>query len=324
MKLGYYPGCTLKNAARNFEASALASLRALGIEAEELPRWNCCGTVFSLATDDLIHHVATARNLLRAQEAGSDAVLTLCAMCYNTLKRSNERLRRFPGELQTINDFMSDETAKYRGRMRVLHLLELLRDETTFAGLAKKVVRPLAGLRVASYYGCYLTRPAGIGCDDLENPVLLDEIMTALGATAMPFPHQSECCGSYQTVNEPDLVAERAFQILTSARRHGADCVAVSCPLCAFNLDHRQRRTREIYPDFVPLPVFYFTQLTALALGCDETSLLLDLHAVDPRPVLRKRGLLSPAPHPALSPQMAGRGINIVTSSPPSRGRGKR
>ena len=75
MKLSYYPGCTLKNHAKNFEESTLCSLKHLGVEVEELSRWNCCGTVFSLATDDLIHHVAPIRNLIRVKEANTDTVM---------------------------------------------------------------------------------------------------------------------------------------------------------------------------------------------------------------------------------------------------------
>jgi heterodisulfide reductase subunit B len=99
MKISYYPGCTLKTNAKNFEDSTLCSLKALGIEVEEIDRWNCCGTVFSLATDDLIHHVAPIRNLIRTKQAGSDAVMTLCAMCYNTLKRANEKVKSDPDSL---------------------------------------------------------------------------------------------------------------------------------------------------------------------------------------------------------------------------------
>ena len=48
MKIPYYPGCTLKTQARNLETSALNVAEKLGIQLIELPRWNCCGTVFSL------------------------------------------------------------------------------------------------------------------------------------------------------------------------------------------------------------------------------------------------------------------------------------
>lgn len=291
-KISYYPGCTLKNNARNFEDSALCALERLGYEVRELERWNCCGTVFSLATDDLMHHLAPVRNLIRTKEAGSDAVLTLCAMCYNTLKRSNERVKGDADSLEKINDFMDREKVKYAGDVRVLHLLEILRDEVTFPGLAGKVVRKPNGLRVANYYGCLLVRPKGIGLDDLENPVVLENLMTALGIESVEFPYRTECCGAYQTVDEPRAVAERTHRILTSARRQGADLLTVSCPLCAFNLDHRQKETARLYSDFTPLPVVYFTQLLALGLGCPEEAMRFDLHYVDPRPTLKKKGVL--------------------------------
>ena len=291
MKLSYYPGCTLKSNAKNFEDSALCSLAKLGIEVAELPRWNCCGTVYSLATDDLIHHIAPVRNLIFSKEAKADALLTLCAMCYNTLKRANERLRKNSEDRDAINRFMDTEGLAYEGDVKVLHLLELLRDVVTFENVAKKTVRPLTGLKVASYYGCLLVRPKEIGLDNMENPQVLENLMTALGAQSIDFPHKTECCGAYQTVDNPGIVAERTYAIITSARTRGADVVAVSCPLCAFNLDNRQRETADLYPDFKKMPILYFSQLLGIALGCPEEALRFDLHDVDPKPVLKRKGL---------------------------------
>jgi heterodisulfide reductase subunit B len=292
MKISYYPGCTLKNHAKNFEDSTLCSLNKLGINVEELPRWNCCGTVFSLATDDLIHHVAPIRNLIRTKELDSDKLMTLCAMCYNTLKSANERLKSDPESLDKINDFMYREKIKYEGDVKVLHLLELLKDEIKFEAIIQKVIKPLKDLKVASYYGCLLVRPKEIGLDDVENPTILETLVTVLGAEPVDFPYKTECCASYQTVDKPEIVADRTHQILTSAQSHGADIVVVSCPLCAFNLDHRQKETLKQYPEFKNIPILYFTQILAIALGCSEDALRFDLHYIDPKPVLKEKGLI--------------------------------
>lgn len=292
MKLSYFPGCTLKNHAKNFEDSALCVLKKLGIEVEELPRWNCCGTVFSLTTDDLIHHVAPIRNLLRTKQQHSDKLLTLCAMCYNTLKRSNERMRNEPENLDVINELMYKEEGRYEGDVDVVHLLEVIKDDISFDGIKRKVVKPLKDLKVASYYGCYLVRPKEIGFDDAENPNIMDQLMLTLGGTAVDFPFKTECCGAYQTVDKPDVVADRTHQILSSASQQGADVVVVSCPLCAFNLDQRQKETVKKFPDFKNIPVLYFSQLMAVALGCGEESLRLDLHYIDPKPILQEKGLI--------------------------------
>lgn len=293
MKISYYPGCTLKNNAKNFEDSTLCSLRSLGVEVEELPRWNCCGTVFSLATDDLIHHVAPIRNLIRVKESNTNRVMTLCAMCYNTLKRANERVKADPESLDKINKFMAPrEKVEYEGDVQVLHLLELLRDEIKFENIAKKVVKPLKNLKIASYYGCLLVRPKEIGLDDAENPVVLENLMNALGSKAVDFPYKTECCAAYQTVDKPEVVADRTYQIITSAQTQGAEVISVSCPLCAFNLDHRQKETSQKYLDFKSMPILYFTQLMAIALGCPGERLRFDLHYIDPRPLLKGKGLI--------------------------------
>jgi len=292
MKVSYYPGCTLKSNAKNFEDSALCALRELGVDVQELRRWNCCGTVYSLATDDLIHHLASIRNLIRVKEEQSDSVMTLCAMCYNTLKRVNERIKADPESLEKIHKFMDEEKIPYQGDVKVRHLLELLREDIKFEAIGKKVKKPLHNLKVASYYGCLLVRPKEIGLDDMENPTVLDDLAAVLGAEAVDFPYKTECCGAYQTVDKPETVADRTYSIVTSARGRGAEVISVSCPLCAFNLDHRQKETAKKHSDFKKVPILFFTQLLAIAMGCEERDLRLDLHYVDPKPLLRQKGLI--------------------------------
>jgi heterodisulfide reductase subunit B2 len=292
MKLSYFPGCTLKTHAENFDDSTVAAFERLGMEVEELDRWNCCGTVHGLAADDLIHRMAPITNLIRAKEAAADAFVTGCAMCYNTLARANLHVRQDPAALAAINDFLSLESTEYRGEIDVLHLLQLVRDRIGLDAIAGRVQRPLNGLRVACYYGCLLVRPREAAIDDTEQPKVMEDLILALGGTPVPFPLKTECCGAYQVVADPRVVAERTRAIVTSACRNGADLVAVSCPLCAHNLDRRQAEARQVEPDLGQLPVFYFTQLMALALGCTEEVLRLERHCVDPRPPLAVRGLL--------------------------------
>lgn len=291
-KLTYYPGCTLKNHARNFDVSTVSSMGSLDVEIEELPRWNCCGTVHCLSSDNVINRVAPVTNLIRVKETGSSEFMTGCAMCYNTLKRANIDVKKRADVLETINEFVYLEETKYAGEVDVLHLLEYLRDRVTFEKLAAKVKKPLTGLKVACYYGCLLVRPKEVAFDDVENPVVMEDLITALGGTPVPFPMKADCCGAYHTVGKPDIIADRTDRIMGSAAEFDADVVVVSCPLCAYNLDFRQVDAKELNPDFKHLPVLYFTQLMVLAFGCDESALRFDLHHVDPKPVLAGCGLI--------------------------------
>jgi heterodisulfide reductase subunit B len=296
-RLPYYPGCTLKTTADNFEVSALASAEALGIELVELPRWNCCGTVFSLTDDDLIHHVAPVRNLIRVQEMnrnggvkGENRLVTLCSMCFNTLKRANLLVKENPDDLKTINDFMYLED-DYEGNVEVIHFLELLRDLGPGA-IAQRVSRPLDGLRVAPYYGCMMLRPKEIGIDDPEEPSIQKDILAALGAEVVYNHYMRLCCGSYQTMHEKQAVASLVYDIISHARADGAEAISTSCPLCAFNLESRQKEIKETYPDFEEFPVFYFTQLMALAFGLEPRSCGFDRNHASALRLLEGKQLL--------------------------------
>ncbi|MBK1730703.1 CoB--CoM heterodisulfide reductase iron-sulfur subunit B family protein [Thiococcus pfennigii] len=292
MKLSYFPGCTLKNHARNFEDSTLYAMERLGVEAVELDRWNCCGTVYSLSADDLMRRVAPIRNLIRAKEAGNRQLMTGCSMCYNTIKRANIHVRHSAPDLALMNAFMYEEPVDYAGDVDVVHVLEVVRDQIGFQALREKVVKPLAGLKVACYYGCLLVRPKEAAFDDAENPTVLEDLVEALGGEPVAFSHKTECCAAYQTVDKPHIVADKTYQIIGAAQSQGADTVLVSCPLCAFNLDQRQALTRQTYGDFRTLPVVYFTQLMAIALGGPESVLRLDLHHTPAAPLLSAKGLL--------------------------------
>lgn len=296
-KIPYYPGCTLKTTAKNFEKSAIAAARALGIELLEIPRWNCCGTVFSLTDDDLIHHVASVRNFIRVQEMNDyglvkneNRLVTLCAMCFNTLKSTSLRVKDNAEDLKKINDLMYREE-DYQGKVEVLHFLELLKT-LGFEKIRTRVKKPLKGLKIAPYYGCMILRPQEVGIDDPEDPTIQRDLLESLGADSVDTPYKRVCCGSYQTVKEKQIVAELAYDILSHARKEGAEALATVCPLCAFNLDNRQKEVKASHPDFEEMPVFYITQLMAIAFGLGNEFYGFDQNYIDPRPLLQRKSLI--------------------------------
>ena len=291
MDLSYYPGCTLKTKARGLEDAAVATMAVLGVNLVEIPRWNCCGAVYSLADDDLVHHLAPVRNLIRAHEQGADKISTSCSFCYNTLKRANQLVQRDEVKRRTLNDFMEEEK-DYHGEVAVVHLLEVLRDDIGWDNISAKVKVPLHDLRVAPYYGCTLLRPQEIAIDRMERPTILHQLLEAIGAEAVDFPFSTECCGSFQIISNPDSVTQRAWDILSSALRKGAEALVLTCPLCYFNLGQRQEELKQKYSDFPGLPIFYFSQLLALALALDSKVCHLELNYVDPLPLLVSKKIL--------------------------------
>ncbi len=291
MKLAYYPGCTLKTKAANLERAALTALEVLGVEVTELERWNCCGAVFSLADDDLIHQVAPLRNLIRVQQAGCDTVVTLCSQCYNTLARANALVREDASKLETLNAFMDTEP-DYDGSVEVLHYLTLLRDQVGWEKLAAKVVRPLDGLRVAPFYGCTLVRPTEVSIDPLGEGVL-EGFLRALGAEPVPSAAATECCGAYQMLAHPEEGLRRAGQVIAAVNSAGAEVIALSCPLCEYNLGTRQPDVLAQDEALEAVPTLYFTQLLGIALGLEPDTLRLDLSGEPTRALLEAKHLLA-------------------------------
>jgi heterodisulfide reductase subunit B2 len=277
MKISYYPGCTLKTKAKNLEDAAVAAMAALGVEFEELPRWNCCGAVHSLTDDDLIHQVAPVRDLVRAMEQGSEKVVTLCSMCYNTLARANVLMRNDEVKRKTINDFM-DEEKDYHGEVEVLHFLSFLRDEIGWDKLRQAIKVPLTGLKVTPYYGCTLVRPRDVAVDPPGSQQLFTDFLEVLGATVVVSPAATLCCGSYQILANPEAAMNVAATIVEWAGKVDADAMVLSCPLCEFNLGKKQADLLEQKKVSKEVPTFYFTQLLAVALGLGPEACRFELN----------------------------------------------
>ncbi len=298
LKIPYFPGCTLKTHAKNFELSALRCAEKLGIEMVELPRWNCCGAVSSIASDDLMKQLAPVRNFIRVEEMNAAGLvkneyrlLTLCSMCFNTLKRTNLRVKSSPEELKSVNEFMYKEK-DYEGRVEVIHFFELLR-EMGFNRVRDTVTKPLEGLKFAPYYGCLLLRPKEVGIDNPESPVIVEEFISSLGAEPVSnWEARSRCCGSYHTVSNKSVVVKSIYGIIENARKYGADAIITSCPLCAFNLDRRQEEIIKTNSEFKPMPILYFSQAMAIAFGFDKAVAGLKDNYIDPEPLFIERGFI--------------------------------
>jgi len=286
----YFPGCTLYTKAKNFDQTARNCSTLLGFELKELTNWTCCGATFPLATDNIMALLPPARILARAKQEGT-TLTTLCAVCFNVIKRTNRLIQDDGEKREKINTFME---TNYQGDLRIVHYLEILKQDLGFPRLKESVKKNLGGLKAAAYYGCMLLRPfEEMKFDDKERPTLFEDFLEALGATPVDFPYKIECCGSFQSVGSPDVATECAYRILGSAIKNGAEVVVSTCPMCTFNIDHKQADIREKHLDFKKIPVLYFTQLLGLAMGLDPRTLGFDQNFVDPLPFLKEKGLLS-------------------------------
>jgi len=258
MKYSYYPGCTLRNKAKDLDQWARQCALALGFELEEIEEWQCCGGVYPLGSDEIASKLPSVRALNDAKEHGQGLV-AVCSACYHVLKRVNDDMANVADIQTRANNYMALETP-YKGETKVLHYLEVLRDVIGFDELKKKVVNPLTGRKIGAYYGCLLLRPSDVmAFDDPEDPTILEDFIRALGAEPVLYPYRNECCGGYISLKDPELANSLCDRITDSAAGFEAECLVTACPLCKYNLAKSDK-----------LPVVYFTELLAEALGIKE------------------------------------------------------
>lgn len=261
MTYSYYPGCTLKNKAKDLDRYARLAAQALGITMEEIADWQCCGAVYPQAQDEIATRLSSVRTLMAAREKGQD-LLTLCSACHHVVKRVNLDMKNNEDIRFKVNNYMKPEVP-YAGETTVVHYLEMLRDTVGFEELAKKVVAPLKGRKIAAYYGCMLLRPSSeMQFDNPENPTIIEDFIRAIGAEPVIYPDRNSCCGAYCTLEDKAATDAKSGKILACAASFGADTVVTACPLCQYNLKHAASDTSPA--------VVYFTELLAEALGVKE------------------------------------------------------
>jgi heterodisulfide reductase subunit B len=282
LKYSYYPGCSLESMAKEYDHSVRAAARMLGVDLVELEDWSCCGASSGHCTNRQLSLALPARNLALAEKEGRD-VAVACAACFLRFRQTNHDLR--------ADSTLRQETEKvigeaYQGKVDVRHLLDIFVREVGLEEIKRRVQRPLEGLKLVSYYGCYLVRPPEVTqFDDPENPTIMDDLLSALGAESLDWSHKVECCGGNHMLSRPDIVVRLVGDICQAAAEAGASAIVTACPLCEANLDTRQE---------AKLPIFYFSELLALALGAETgtVSSWLKRHMHDPAALLSSHKLL--------------------------------
>ena len=259
MKVSYFPGCTLKNKAKDLDLYAYRSAEALGVTLEEIENWQCCGGVFTTAQNEVATKLSSVRALKYASDRNQPLV-TVCSACHNVIKQTNHAMQTNKEFSDKVNRYMAADGG-YAGEAEVYHYLEMLRDLVGFDKVKEAVVNSLKGKKIAAYYGCLLLRPGKVmAMDDVENPRIMEDFIRAIGAEPVVYAMRNECCGGYVTLESPELAKAKSQSVVANAKACGADVVVTACPLCRYNLEKNG----------ADIPVIYFTELLAEALGVKE------------------------------------------------------
>ncbi len=299
MKYSFFPGCSLERNAAAYLTSTMAIAKPLDIELVEIEDWNCCGATEYISLNKTAAFALIARNLAQAaKNDGLKEMVAPCSACYLNLRKVDHYLAIDPALNKDVNTALAAGALSYTpGSVKTRHLLDVVVNDIGYDAVQAKVTKPLSGLRVAPYYGCFIVRP---GFDELwdshEYPTSLDRLLKALGAEVVDFPMKAHCCGGHMTQVSEATGMEMIRRLIKGADDYKADMIVTLCPMCQLNLDAFQSAMNRRFKTNYHMPILYFTQMMGLAFGMDAATLGIGSELVSARTALAKIGVDVPVP----------------------------
>ena len=285
MKYAFFPGCVSRGGCPELYPATKLICERLGIELQEMPAASCSGAGVLQEKNELLGDTLNARTFAMA-EALDLPILTICSTCQGVMSQANHRLKD-PEYLAKINGYLAEEGLEYKGNARPKHLLWVLIEDIGLEKLLSLITRPLAGLRMAPFYGCYIVRPTD-ALEFEENPerqTALEQIIETIGATVVDFEGKTRCCGfPILTINESNSMAMVGKHTL-EAKDLGADAMITPCPLCHLNLDSFQPKAAAQVGRPIGMPILHMPQAIGLAMGLSPHDMGLRRHIVNTTPL---------------------------------------
>ena len=277
----FYPGCSSerKASAANYMVSVESMCKTLDIKLNEIPDWNCCGASIGYAEGgELPRHIMNARNIaLSEQHNPNQDIVATCAACWLGTKETQERIHGSEELLADVREILKDAGLSYEGKQPVRHMVEVLIEDLGYDELAKPVVKPLDGIKIAGYVGCQTNRPFGVDGESFENPKYLDKLVETMGGEPLEkYEEKVTCCGGALAFSEPEKSQAQIKKIIESAYDHGADMIVTPCPVCQMNVEVYQDQINKRYNTKFKIPVTYYSQLMAVAYGASAKEAGLD------------------------------------------------
>jgi heterodisulfide reductase subunit B len=278
MAFSYFPGCSLKAPGHENNLSLIAFSKAVHVDLIELADWNCCGSSSAHAIDPTVAALLPQRNLSLAPKGRP--LLAACPSCLLRLKQSHLELVR---DKKKQAAYEKRWQTPFDPKLEIIHFFDLF-SRIDLSRYLDNGENRLNGIRFAPYYGCMLARPPDLRFEANYHG-LMENVLTRLGAVPLSWGYGARCCGTFLSAAKPDLATSVVNGIVSGAMDVEAECLVTACAMCHLNLEIRCTLQKKI-------PILHFSELLSLALGTIDPKRWFPKHLVDPRPLLKQRGLL--------------------------------
>lgn len=280
MKYALFLGCNIPARVKQYNLSARAVLKKLGVDVVDIREFNCCG--YPIKNSDFKTSLLfSARNLALAEKENL-AILTLCQCCFGTLKKAAHLFKEDIGLKDEVNAFLSKERLSYHGKVEVKHFLSVLHKEISTTAIKEKISNGFKKLKIAAHHGCHALRPSDVmQFDDPVAPVLFDELVNVTGAESVDWSMKTECCGAPLLGINDDLSMMLTEKKLANGKAAGADFLCAACPWCQLQFDTVQKLMEAKGRSNHNLQSILYPQLLGLAMGIPGEELGIEMNQKD-------------------------------------------
>jgi heterodisulfide reductase subunit B len=279
MKYALFLGCNIPARVDQYDASARAVLRQVGVQLKDIREFSCCGYPMR-NVDQKAFLLSSAVNLALAEKAELD-ILALCKCCFGTLKEA-EHLLKEQGTLQKeVHGLLAQKGLKYTGKIQIKHFLSVLYHDVGLDSLKSNITRKYKNCNIATHYGCHALRPSKITrFDDPVAPSIFDKLVEVTGAKSVDWTRKLECCGAPVLGVNDDLSMNLTEKKISSGKKAGADYLCSACPYCHLQFDTVQKMMVSRNGND-PLASVLYSQLLGLCMGIDEKVLGINMNQLD-------------------------------------------
>lgn len=282
-------GCTIPARFPFLEKSVRCVMDALELPYREVDGFTCCPEKSLVNNvDHGVWMLTAARNVAIVDGLGLDLV-SPCTGCVSNLATVKSELNADPAKKAEINGLLNEVGREFKGAAKLNHIVPFFHDTVGTHRITKAIKRNFSGMKLAVHYGCHMMRPGhALGADDPLEPKKFDNLVKVLGAETPDFRSKLMCCGQgLDRIDQHDMALHMARVKLMEMRDIGVDALVLCCPSCFLHFDNNQYLMERAGEKF-GVPVLYFTELLALAMGFAPEEIGLDAHRIDVAPFIDK------------------------------------
>lgn len=289
-----FTGCLIPNRFPYLEASAKYVFDKIGLKYSHAEFACCPNPVGARFVNNKSWLTIGARNIALAETEQKD-IISLCNGCFQTLKLVDHEMKSDSKLKNEINEILKTVDREYKGSINIEHFVKVLAEKEVSDKIKEKLAHKLDGLKVAVHPGCHYARPSHKLHmeDDVMDLKFLKNLVKLTGATVVEYDQENLCCGNVVRATDEYTANTMLKAKFDGAMAAGADCLVVNCPACFQQFDSEQRNVNKLADDGkkYKFPIFFITELLALALGASQDEIGLKYHRNKPKKVLQKVNL---------------------------------